>query len=110
VAKLGTVTFTGASGKSYKFNVYSWDTSFNAVAGVYAITKRYKDSGGGYKHKVVYVGETGDLSGRFDAHHKADCFERENANCKCTYREDTESTRQRIERDLIEEYDPECND
>jgi len=50
------------------------------------------------------------LSGRFDGHHKVDCFERENANCKCTYREDTESTRQRIERDLIEKYDPECND
>ena len=93
MAKLGGITFKGASGKTYEFTIYSWGTTFKAVAAVYVITKRYKKSSDdGYTHTVLYVGETSDLSKRFDDHHKADC------------------TRLEIEDDLIKSYDPTCND
>ncbi|MGC2517256.1 MAG: hypothetical protein WA383_22260, partial [Terriglobales bacterium] len=39
------------------------------------------------------VGETGDLSTRFDDHHKADCFAQHNANCICTHGDEDEESR-----------------
>jgi len=111
MAKLGGITFKGASGKTYEFTIYSWGTTFKAVAAVYVITKRYKKSSDdGYTHTVLYVGETSDLSKRFDDHHKADCFEENGANCICIRFEDDQSTRLEIEDDLIKSYDPTCND
>ncbi len=110
MAKLASITFIGASGTKYKFNVYSWDTNFDEVAAVYFITKRIQESDGGYTHARIYVGQTNDLSKRFDDHHKASCFKRHGANCICIYREDDETERLRIESDLISQYSPRCND
>jgi len=111
MAKFGTVTFTGASEAKYEFNAYPWGTSFKKDYGaVYFVTKRDKDSKGGYSHKRVYVGQTEDMSTRFDDHHKQDCFERHSANCICVYGEQDEDTRLEIEQDLIDNYDPPCND
>jgi len=109
MAKLGTITLTGVSGASYTFNIYPWGTSFRAVAAVYAVTKRYTDSKRGHTHTVLYVGQTEDLSTRFDNHHKAACFTRNGANCICTDPEESESTRREVETDLIESYKPRCN-
>ena len=108
--KLGTVTFTGASGTEYDFNVYPLETEFKKMGAVYFFTKRTKKSDGGYTHcKRIYVGETEDLSERFDNHHKMPCIERHGANCICTHRESSESKRLEIEQDLIDGYDPVCN-
>ena len=87
---------------------YSIDTSFNSVGAVYFITKRSKDNGG-HNHTRIYVGETGDLSTRFDDHHKAGCFNEHDANCICVYQEESESKRLKIEKDLIDNYNPPCN-
>lgn len=35
------ITFKGKSGKEYKFGIYSLDTEFRAVGGVYIFTRRY---------------------------------------------------------------------
>jgi hypothetical protein len=35
-------TLTGESGKKYKFEIYSMDTKFSAVGGIYVFTKRIK--------------------------------------------------------------------
>ena len=111
MAKLGTVTFTGASGTEYEFNVYPWGTSFKEDFGaVYFVTRRTQKQDGGYSHTRIYVGETGDLSTRFDNHHKQACFDRHNKNCVCVYGEQDEDTRLEIERDLINNYHPPCND
>ncbi len=110
MAKLATMTFTGASETKYEFDVYSRDINFQKVAAVYFITKRTQESAGGYTHIPIYVGQTNDLSERFDDHHKASCFKRHGANCICTYREDDETKRLRIESDLISQYSPLCND
>ena len=109
MAKHGTVSFTGASGKDYTFTAYSRDTKFNAVGAVYFMTQRHQSSGGGYTHKRIYVGQTGDLSNRPLNHHKTDCFDLHGANCVCILLEGVESKRLKIESDLIEGLDPPCN-
>jgi len=73
MAKLGTITLKGLSGTEYKFNVYKWDTDFDNIGAVYYISNRHKDDDGGWTHIKIYIGQTGDLSDRFDNHHKSEC-------------------------------------
>ena len=111
MAKLGTLTFTGASKKKYKFNVYPWSTSFKDNYGaVYFVTKRTQETDGGHCHTRIYIGQTEDLSTRFDNHHKQICFDEHNKNCICVHGEQDEDARLEIEQDLIENYHPPCND
>ncbi|PKN00326.1 MAG: hypothetical protein CVU78_01830 [Elusimicrobia bacterium HGW-Elusimicrobia-2] len=111
MAQLGKITFTGKSGNKYDFIAYSWDTNFKEGYGaVYFITKRTQKATGGYNHVEIYVGETEDLSTRFDNHHKEDCFKKYNANCKCIHGEQNKETRLAIEKDLIDNYNLPCND
>lgn len=109
MAKLGTVTFTGQSGTDYSFNVYPIATNFKAIGAVYFITRRTVKTDGTGSHTRIYVGQTDDLSVRFDNHHKQDCFDENNANCICIYTEEDEDTRLDIEKDLIDNYNPPCN-
>ena len=100
---------TGASGRKYAFSVHQWGTSFKAIGGVYAITRAESNATGGATHTVIYIGQTGDLSERFDDHHKAACFSRNKANRICVHVEANEKTRLAIEADLIKSYNPPCN-
>lgn len=107
--KLGDLTFTGASRRTYLFEVYEWNTQFNAVGAVYAITRFVVQAGTGGRHTLVYIGETGNLSTRFDNHHRATCFRREQASHICVHVDNDERSRRSKEADLIEYYDPVCN-
>ena len=110
MSKLGTVTFTGKTGRKYEFKTYTWGTSFKkGYHAVYFVTKRSRNSEGGYSHERIYIGQTEDLSTRFDDHHKQDCFDRNEANCICVYGEKNDDNRLAIEKDLIDNYDPSCN-
>ena len=40
MAKIADVTFTGQSGREYKFEVYPCETTFKDVGGVYVFSKR----------------------------------------------------------------------
>ena len=110
MARLGTLTLRGASGQQYVFDVYTFDTDFEAVGAVYAITCRAEREESGYSHTAIYIGETGDLSTRFDGHHKEDCFVQHDANCKCIHLDDDEDSRLAKEADLFAVYDLPCND
>ena len=109
MAKLGTLALKGDSGQTYDFTVYSYDAEFKAVGAVYGITRRQKKPDGNYDHTIVYIGETGDLSTRFDDHHKESCFTEHNANCKCIHSDEDEDSRLKKEMDLIDNYIPPCN-
>ncbi len=109
MAKPADITFTGRSGTEYTFSVYPMGTSFEKLGAVYFVTRRYKNSEGGYTHERIYVGQTENLSTRFDDHHKQSCFDRKNANSVCVYVENSERKRLEIEDDLIQNYDPPCN-
>lgn len=109
MAKLGNVAIDGQSGTSYNFSVYPLQESFSPVGGVYAITKRTKNTKGGYSHTHIYVGQTGDLSERFDNHHKYSCFTRYDANCICAFQEDNKINREATEADLLAAHSWPCN-
>ena len=110
MAELGRVTFKGASGNNYTFYAYTIGTSFNKVGGVYVFTVRTPKPEGGASHPVIYVGQTGDLSTRFDNHHKADCIVQHQSNCICILVQEDEQMRLAIEKDMIDNYNPPCND
>jgi len=107
MAKLGTISWMGESGQQYQFSVYPWGTNFEENwEAVYFVTKRRPNAKG---HTRIYVGQTDDLSTRFNCHHKRVCFEQYGANCVCVYTEDDEDTRLEIEQDIINNYGPPCN-
>ena len=108
MAKISTVTMHGKSGQMYAFDCWNTTQAFNPVAAVYVFTLRYQRDTV-MQHKVLYVGETEDLSTRFDNHHKEQSIKAQNANCICTHLERDADMRLAIERDLIAYYDPECN-
>ena len=110
MTKLGNIKFEGKSGKKYTFNVYTIDTEFKEIGAVYFITKRTENKDGTGKHFRIYIGRTEDLSERFDDHHKQKCFNNNEANCICVYSESNEEKRIEIESDLIDNYNPPCNE
>ena len=110
MAKLGTLTLKGLSGQTFGFEVYTLDAGLEALGAVYAITLRAPKEDDSYSHTLIYVGETGDLSTRFDGHHKEDCFVQHDANCKCIHLDDDEDSRLAKEADLFAVYDLPCND
>ena len=104
-----TLELTGASGKKYAFLVYPLGTTFKPLGGVYAVTRAAANPSGGQTHSIVYIGQTGDLSERFDAHHKGECFGRRGGTHMCVQVEGNERVRLAIESDLIANYNPPCN-
>ncbi len=110
MAKYGTVSFTAGAETSYQFTAYSRDSEFNDVGAVYFITKRAVNSTrDGHSHSSIYVGETGNLSDRLANHHQTACFDQLGANCVCVHAESDDKKRLAIEVDLLENYNPPCN-
>ncbi|MCK5232542.1 MAG: GIY-YIG nuclease family protein [Desulfobulbaceae bacterium] len=62
------------------------------------------------RYTILYVGQTGDLSERFDDHHKGACFNRNGSTHIGIKPESVEKTRLAIETDLARNYNPVCND
>jgi len=109
MAKLADTTFSGSTGQ-YDFEVYPLGTDFKNVGAVYIISRRTVDVQGKGTHTFIYIGQTGDLSERFDNHHKAKCFKENNANCICVHLESNERSRRAIEGDLVARNPTPCND
>ncbi len=105
MAKVDTISATGASGRSYSFDVYPWGTSFNSAGAVYMVLKR-----NGSNYTPIYIGQTSDLSERFDSHHKRTCFDRNGKTHIAVHGESSKSRRFDIETDLVRSYSPTCND
>ncbi len=105
--KLGTATFRGQSGKEYDFDVYPMDHQFTCSAAVYAVTHRFPFDGEDC-HKIIYIGETGDLSTEFEDHHKRACFVQWYANCICIHLDDEAESRLKKEDDLVREQSSLC--
>ncbi len=94
------INATGASGSTYTFTIYPLNTTFKPAGGVYLILKQ---------NTVLYVGQTGDLSERFDAHHKEPEWCRNQADRMAALGVAIESQRLQIEADLIKSHHPVCN-
>jgi len=104
MAKETTVTLKGASGKIYSFDVFPWGTSFKPLGAVYTVLKKNSPN-----FSIQYIGETGDLSTRFDNHHKQGCFDRNGKTHIAVHLESSGSVRLTKEADLVNSYKPGCN-
>lgn len=111
-----TITIKGMSGTNYIFNVYGFTRfsdlkdAFKRIPALYAFTRRFPTSAISYTHDLVYVGETEDLSTRFDNHHKQECIVRSNANCICIHSfYGTKTSRLAAETDILNAFNLPCN-
>jgi hypothetical protein len=102
VEKKMKVTVTGKSGSVYEFDVYTLDTEFIEMGGVYIYCKRVMDDiSDGYGYVRIYCGKTKNLSTRFENHHKEVEIMKYGANCICVKSVGTEEERTRIEKDIL---------
>ena len=102
-----TVFWTGGSGRDYVFEIHPIDTQFNAVGACYIFTKANAQR----SWDAIYIGETHDLSERFDNHHKMPCIKRHRATHICVYTDGMDHYLQRltVEMDLLANGNPPCN-
>ena len=61
------------------------------------------------QYPLVYIGETGDLSERFDSHHKMPCIRQNGATQIGVHRTNSKQAAQNIEEDVLGRYNPPCN-
>ena len=100
--KLGSLTFKDNYGKTYPFGVYSKNTRFKAVVAIYAFLPT--------DNHVLYIGQTTDLSTRFNDHHKWIEAARVGLVMIGVCTQVTVLMVDVVERRLIEHYRPRCNE
>jgi len=100
-----TIIWVGASGKKYKYWIYAIGTEFSAVAANYIFAKETSTG----KYSPIYIGQTGDLSERFDSHHKMSCIKSYGATHIHSHTNVNEQDRLDEEADLISNYNTPCN-
>ncbi len=101
-----TLTLTGASKKNYEFTLSDSVDGLSAGAGCYVFVRETSEK----KFFVIYIGYTGDLSERFDSHHKWTCItKQEKATHIGLYRTRTKAGAKAVEDDLLEIRTPPCN-
>ena len=104
---LRTCKWQGQSGKTYLYRIDEIGTTFRKIPANYIFAKETKPE----RWESVYIGQTGDLSERFDYHHKMPCIRRNGATHIHTHESSPdESVRQAEENDLIQYHHPVCND
>lgn len=106
MSKNETVSAKGASGTNYTFYVYPWGTDLKPIGGVYMVLRKPSSNG---NYDILYVGQTSDLSERFDNHHKKPCFDRNRKTHISARAESSEQRRLVIESDLLRNYNTTCN-
>jgi len=106
MSKNETVSAKGASGANYTFHVYPWGTDLKPIGGVYIVLRKPSSNG---NYDILYVGQTSDLSERFDNHHKKPCFDRNRKSHISAMVESSEQRRLAIESDLLSNYNTTCN-
>lgn len=110
MASLGKARFKSKTGNQYRFKVFPLNTRFRNIGGIYLIAYRCHSHRGGYRHKILYVGNTEDFSQPFEKHRKSQDLMRLGANCICVQSDKSEESRMEKERDLIAAFSPLCND
>lgn len=102
------LTLTGESGTRYEFEIYNGVPSqLGKVGAVYLFSKKEDNS---ESHKFIYLGRTGDLSERFENHHKAACIKKNGANRFSILLKSDEKERKRIEDDILAKNNFTCNE
>ena len=107
VEPLGNMEWMGKSGTKYKYYIYNLDETHDAVPANYIFAKETSPD----IYSAIYIGETGDISERFDYHHKMDCIKRNGATHIHTHKSSSsEKVRKTEETDLLALRKTPCND
>lgn len=114
--KLNLINSNVKIGEKGSFDLYalnSYDFSENLEfpfkKGVYVFTNRQVLDNGTVSHTILYVGQTTDLSTRFQNHHKAEELKNGNPNCLAVHKCDTVAELSQWETDLICFWNPKYN-
>ena len=113
MARIGLVTFRGASRTKYVFTAFDFNQPFQSAGGVYVVTRRAKKAVGGVQHEMIYVGETDDFSrlqNLLETHRRGECFKEHYANCLCLHSDSDPKSRKTKQADLIRKFTPACRD
>ncbi|MBI3931331.1 MAG: GIY-YIG nuclease family protein [Chloroflexi bacterium] len=101
------IDWPGKSGKKYHYWIYDLGTKHDPVPANYVFTKETEQG----TFRPIYIGQTSDISERFDNHHKWLCIVKNGATHVCTHKSSVdEKARLAEEGDLIKNYNPVCND
>jgi hypothetical protein len=106
MADENTILWEGASGEKYKYWIHPIGRTLKVAPGNYIFAKETKPN----FFRPIYIGETGDLSTRFDDHHKESCIKREGAtHIHVHTSSDNKDVRKAEETDLMNKWNPPCN-
>lgn len=101
-----TIVLKGARGTQYTYWLYPIGAPFDAQPGNYFFARLNPDG----RYTVLYIGETGDLSERFDNHHKMPCVKANGGTHIAAHKSAAnQQVRRTEEQDLIAAYHPVCN-
>ena len=107
-----TTKIYGPSNKIYHFEIWFKESEFEDVGGVYIFSKIETSLGGKelIRHIHLYIGETNSFKERLDNHEKWDDAIEHGAQMILLLPENDADRRKKVEKDLIEEYNPILND
>ena len=95
---------------SYTFEVYDLDSVFLDDSGVYIFSKREPNEDGTGTHTILYIGSTNSFKLRIHKSHKKwDEALDKGMNAISIYPIEEPHLRRKVERELIEEYQPPLN-
>lgn len=101
-----TINWPGASGRRYKYWIYPLGHEMKAAAGNYCFAKQTAPG----RWSPVYFGQTGNLSERFENHHKMTCALRYGAtHIHAHLNAGGDQARLDEETDLVRQWSPPCN-
>ena len=102
-----TIKWTGKSRREYTYWIYKIGTSFGKSPANYVFAKETSPE----TLLAIYIGETEDISQRFDNHHKMPYISRNGATHICGHKSsEDKKVRCEEESDLISNHHPVCND
>ncbi len=106
MTQVPTLNVPGRSGQHYTYGIYPKGTTFTKVPGNYIFVRQL----GPNLYKPLYIGETGDLSTRFDNHHKMDHIKMHGVTHICVHQAAAnDAVRRAEESDLVAQWNPPCN-
>jgi hypothetical protein len=106
-ASPATVSWPGQSGKGYQYTVYSLDTGFQALPGLYIYAGQAEDG----SWVPVYIAQTRDLHQRLEGHVRMDdAIANGASHLHAHYCSAGQAARCTEEHDLILRWRPVCND
>lgn len=104
--QVATIHWAGISGKTYQYWIYPIGTDLSETPGNYVFAKEISPN----RWTPVYIGETADLSERFDNHHKMPCIKRNGATHIHAHKSpENRTVRLAEETDLVNKWHPVCN-